>query len=50
MTVLFKGIIVTLVGSFITPGTKAPDFSLVKNEPTNVTIIPLNNTVIMIRF
>ena len=32
MTVLFKGILVTLVGSFITPGTKAPDFSLVKND------------------
>ena len=32
MTVLFKGIIVTLVGSFITPGTMAPDFNLVKND------------------
>ena len=32
MTVLFKGILVTLVGSFVTPGTMAPDFSLVKND------------------
>ncbi|MBO4999904.1 MAG: thiol peroxidase [Bacteroidaceae bacterium] len=32
MTVLFKGIIVTLVGSFITPGTMAPDFNLAKND------------------
>ena len=32
MTVLFKGIIVTLVGSFMTPGTMAPDFNLVKND------------------
>ena len=32
MTVLFKGIIVTLVGSFIIPGTMAPDFNLVKND------------------
>ena len=32
MTVLFKGILVTLAGSFITPGTMAPDFSLVKND------------------
>ena len=28
MTVLFKGIIVTLLGTFVTPGTKAPDFEL----------------------
>jgi len=32
MTVLFKGILVTLVGSFVTPGTMAPDFCLVKND------------------
>ena len=32
MTVLFKGIIVTLLGTFVTPGTKAPDFNLVKND------------------
>ena len=32
MTVLFKGILVTLVGSFVTSGTMAPDFSLVKND------------------
>ena len=32
MSVLFKGILVTLVGSFVTPGTMAPDFSLVKND------------------
>ena len=38
MTVLFKGIIVTLVGSFITPGTKAPDFSLVKNDLSEHTL------------
>ena len=38
MTVLFKGIIVTLVGSFITPGTKAPDFSLVKNDLSEYTL------------
>ena len=38
MTVLFKGIIVTLVGSFITPGTKAPDFNLVKNDLSEYTL------------
>ena len=38
MTVLFKGIIVTLVGSFIAPGTKAPDFSLVKNDLSEYTL------------
>ena len=38
MTVLFKGIIVTLVGSVITPGTKAPDFSLVKNDLSEYTL------------
>ena len=32
MTVLFKGIIVTLLGTFVSPGTKAPDFNLVKND------------------
>ena len=32
MTVLFKGILVTLVGSFVTSGTMAPNFSLVKND------------------
>ena len=32
MTVLFKGIIVTLLGAFVTPGTEAPDFNLVKND------------------
>jgi len=32
MTVLFKGILVTLVGSFVTSGTMAPDFCLVKND------------------
>ena len=32
MTVLFKGIVVTLLGTFVTPGTKAPDFNLVKND------------------
>ena len=38
MTVLFKGIIVTLVSSFITPGTKAPDFNLVKNDLSEYTL------------
>ena len=38
MTVLFKGIIVTLVGSFIAPGTKAPDFNLVKNDLSEYTL------------
>ena len=39
MTVLFKGIIVTLVGSFITPGTMAPDFNLVKNDLSEYILI-----------
>ena len=38
MTVLFKGILVTLVGSFVTPGTMAPDFSLVKNDLSEYTL------------
>lgn len=38
MTVLFKGIIVTLVGSFINSGTMAPDFSLVKNDLSEYTL------------
>lgn len=38
MTVFFKGIIVTLLGTFITPGTKAPDFSLVKNDLSEYTL------------
>ena len=38
MTVLFKGIIVTLVGSFIASGTKAPDFNLVKNDLSEYTL------------
>ena len=38
MTVLFKGILVTLVGSFVTPGTMAPNFSLVKNDLSEYTL------------
>ena len=38
MTVLFKGIIVTLLGTFVTPGTKAPDFNLVKNDLSEYTL------------
>ena len=38
MTVLFKGIIVTLVGAFVTPGTEAPDFNLVKNDLSEYTL------------
>ena len=38
MSVLFKGILVTLVGSFVTPGTMAPDFSLVKNDLSEYTL------------
>ena len=38
MTVLFKGIIVTLLGTFVTPGTKAPDFNLVKNDLNEYTL------------
>ena len=38
MTVLFKGIIVTLLGTFINPGTKAPDFNLVKNDLSEYTL------------
>ena len=38
MTVLFKGILVTLVGSFVTSGTMAPDFSLVKNDLSEYTL------------
>jgi len=38
MTVLFKGIIVTLLGTFVSPGTKAPDFNLVKNDLSEYTL------------
>ena len=38
MTVLFKGIIVTLLGTFVTPGTKAPDFNLIKNDLSEYTL------------
>ena len=38
MTVLFKGIIVTLMGAFVTPGTEAPDFKLVKNDLSEYTL------------
>ena len=38
MTVLFKGIVVTLLGTFVTPGTKAPDFNLVKNDLSEYTL------------
>ena len=38
MTVLFKGIIVTLLGTFVTPGTKAPYFNLVKNDLSEYTL------------
>ena len=38
MTVLFKGIIVTLLGTFVTPGTQAPDFNLVKNDLSEHTL------------
>ena len=38
MTVLFKGIIVTLVGAFVTSGTEAPDFNLVKNDLSEYTL------------
>ena len=38
MTVLFKGIVVTLLGTFVTSGTKAPDFNLVKNDLSEYTL------------
>ena len=38
MTVLFKGIIVTLLGTFVSPGTKAPDFNLVRNDLSEYTL------------
>ena len=38
MTVLFKGIVVTLLGTFVNPGTEAPDFNLVKNDLSEYTL------------
>lgn len=38
MNVTFKGTTVTLTGSFISAGTKAPDFNLVKNDLSEYTL------------
>ena len=38
MNVTFKGNPVTLAGSFITAGTQAPDFNLVKNDLNEYTL------------
>lgn len=38
MNVTFKGNPVTLAGSFITAGTEAPDFALVKNDMSEYTL------------
>ena len=38
MNVTFKGNPVTLSGSFITAGTKAPNFNLVKNDLNEYTL------------
>lgn len=39
MNVTFKGNSVTLAGSFITAGTQAPDFNLVKNDLNEYTLV-----------